>query len=61
KAMQGPLALATGGVDLSWLTGIGVAALSYLALHRLFGRSLARSDALPAAGEESIEPAPTST
>lgn len=61
KAMQGPLALATGGVDLSWLTGIGVAALSYLALHRLFGRSLARSDALPAAGEASIEPAPTST
>ncbi len=33
--MQGPLALATGGVDLSWLGGIGVAGGAYLLLKRV--------------------------
>jgi NCS1 family nucleobase:cation symporter-1 len=37
--MQGPLALATGGVDLSWLTGTVAAGASYLALHPLCGRA----------------------
>lgn len=33
--MQGPLALATGGVDLSWLAGIGVAGGAYSLLKRV--------------------------
>ncbi len=37
--MQGPPALATGGVDLSWLTGTVAAGASYLALHPLCGRA----------------------
>ena len=39
--MQGPLALATGGVDLSWLTGMIAAGASYLVLHPLRGRPVA--------------------
>ena len=36
--MQGPLALMTGGIDLSWLTGMVAAGASYLVLHPLCGR-----------------------
>lgn len=61
EAMQGQLALVTSGGDLSWLTGIGVAMVSYLGLHRLFGRPLARSVPPPSADAASIEPATTST
>lgn len=35
--MQGPLALWAGGVDLSWLTGMAAAGVSYAALHPLCG------------------------
>jgi NCS1 nucleoside transporter family len=59
-AMQGPLALATGGVDLSWLTGMGVAGASYLMLHRLFGRPFASGNHLRSADAKSGEAAPTS-
>lgn len=59
--MQGPLALATGGVDLSWLTGLVMAGASYLALHPLCGRPVGaaeRSSTVgPLAGElESTSP-----
>ncbi|MCC8941105.1 cytosine permease [Bradyrhizobium sp. Arg68] len=60
-AMQGPLALATGGVDLSWLTGITVSASSYLVLHRLVGHPLARECQAPAADQVPVEAAPTSS
>ena len=33
-ALQGPLAVAAGGVDLSWLAGIVVSGGAYLLLHR---------------------------
>lgn len=36
--MQGPLALLTGGVDLSWLTGMVAAGASYAALYPVFER-----------------------
>lgn len=42
--MQGPLALAMGGVDLSWLTGMITAGASYLALHPLCGKTVASTD-----------------
>ena len=38
--MQGPLALATGGVDLSWLTGMVMAGASYVVLHPVCGRRI---------------------
>jgi NCS1 family nucleobase:cation symporter-1 len=59
-AMQGPLAQATGGVDLSWLTGMGVAGATYLVLHRLFGRPFASGNDLRFADAASVEAAPTS-
>jgi nucleobase:cation symporter-1, NCS1 family len=37
-AMKGPLALLTGGVDLSWLTGMVAAGMSYAALYPWCGR-----------------------
>jgi NCS1 family nucleobase:cation symporter-1 len=46
--MQGPLALATGGVDLSWLTGMLAAGASYLVLHPLCGRPVASTDRVAA-------------
>ena len=58
--MQGPLALAMGGVDLSWLTGMGVASASYLALHRHFGRSPVSGNQLSVAETSSVETRPTS-
>ena len=58
--MQGPLALAMGGVDLSWLTGMGVASASYLALHRHFGRSPVSGNQLSVAETSSVEARPTS-
>lgn len=59
-AMQGPLALATGGIDLSWLTGMSAAGASYLMLHRLFGRPFASGKHLQSADAASVEAAPTS-
>jgi NCS1 family nucleobase:cation symporter-1 len=38
-AMQGPLARMTGGIDLSWLTGMMVGGASYLILHPLCGHA----------------------
>jgi nucleobase:cation symporter-1, NCS1 family len=38
--MQGPLALMSGGIDLSWLTGMVAAGASYLVLHPLCGRTV---------------------
>lgn len=33
KALQGPIAMALGGIDLSWLAGLGVGGGSYYLLH----------------------------
>jgi len=58
EAMQGPLARLTGGIDLSWLTGMVAAGASYLALQPLCG-SVRAGDGLgatshtPVAGEAS--------
>jgi cytosine/uracil/thiamine/allantoin permease len=38
-ALQGPLAKATHNVDLSWLTGFGVAAILYYALTPLLAKN----------------------
>ncbi|WP_315838254.1 cytosine permease [Bradyrhizobium prioriisuperbiae] len=54
-AMQGPLALMTGGIDLSWLTGMVVAGASYLVLHPLCGRAVADADRRPTFSELSGE------
>lgn len=40
--LQGPIATAMGGVDLSWLTGGAAAAASYLAMEALRGRGARR-------------------
>jgi len=45
KALQGPLAMALGGVDLSWLAGLLVGGGSYYVLHRQRRHGLNRAPA----------------
>ncbi|MCY1510256.1 NCS1 nucleoside transporter family protein [compost metagenome] len=46
ESMRGPIAMAMGGIDLSWLAGIGVGGGSYFLLHRY--RAPSRNQALAA-------------
>lgn len=55
-AMQGPLALWAGGVDLSWLTGMMAAGASYAVLFALRRPTSERHETRPSLGSLSAEP-----
>jgi len=55
KPLQGPIARALNGLDLSWLAGMLTAGLLYYGLHRL-GVGTKRGDAREAAGEPAGAP-----
>ena len=48
-ALQGPIAKATHNVDISWLTGFGVAAILYYVLRPFFAKEAAGQTASPTA------------
>ncbi len=55
-ALQGPLALWAGGVDLSWLTGMVAAGASYAVLYPLCGPASESLGARSKLGSLSSEP-----
>ncbi len=51
ESLQGPVAVRLGGIDLSWLAGIGTSSVAYFVFHKLRGKADEHLIPLSARGE----------
>ena len=51
ESLQGPVAVRLGGIDLSWLAGIGTSSVAYFVFHKLRGKADEHLIPLSACGE----------